>query len=520
MAFGAGAVAGAGCGALQLLLWPQVPPTLARAALATLAWGSWGALWLGGLGFLLGEGVRAFLRPWRSRRRQALPRLMAAAGFGVAAIALLNAKDARELIPAANRQGLEVVAAFAALWGIAWLVLAGRRARRWVAAGLFGVWLAGIWWPWWGARQQEAAAAPPPALELPLRPRKALVVVWEGADLPWLLPLQDRGVMPFLQSLWARGSWGQLRTVRPFSRAASLTTLATGCSPVLHGTLGRRAYRLRFLGEEPVSLLLKGPWPSPHQLPWKLWRRAAPPPPREPLLWEVLERWGTSCAVVGWPLVFQLGPGRESLLPEEGLELDPVWEKALEEATAARPERLAATRRAFRLAAAAGVRAAVAARSAGSGVLVVHLELGNRLRPAWSEDDPGGVLELAAQFLDAQLAELWRVFGEDDAYLVVVSPYGLAPPGPWDRLLANLGLGGRFRVSPKDSPDGFLFLLGPGVARGGRVRGARVSDLLPTLMYLLELPVSRKLSGRVLLGAVDEAWAASVPLRLIPSYGQ
>jgi len=47
-----------------------------------------------------------------------------------------------------------------------------------------------------------------------------------------------------------------------------------------------------------------------------------------------------------------------------------------------------------------------------------------------------------------------------------------------------------------------------------------VSDLLPTLMYLLELPVSRKLSGRVLLGAVDEAWAASVPLRLIPSYGQ
>ena len=444
---------------------------------------------------------------------------MVLVGLGVASIAWVNARATKELIPAANRQALEVVGLFAALWAILWLALPSKSASGWVRAGLVGVWLCGVWWPWWGARQELGSSTQLPAFELPLRPRKALVVVWEGADLPWLLPLQDRGLMPFLQSLWPRGSWGQLRTVRPFSRAASLTSLATGCSPVLHGTLGRRAYRLHFLAPEPVSLLLKGPWPSPHQLPWRLWRRAAPPPPREPLLWEVLERWGTRCAVVGWPLVFQLRDGwGEAPPPEEGLELDPMWEKALEEAAAARAERLPATRRAFRLAAAAGVRAALAARSTTSGVLVVHLDLGSRLRPAWSEDDPGGVLELAAQFLDGQLAELWRVFGDEEAYLVVVSPYGLAPPGPWDRLLANLGLGGRFRVSPKDSPDGFLFLLGPGVAQGGRVRGARVSDVLPTLMYLLELPVSRKLSGRVLLGAVDEAWAANVPLRLIPAY--
>jgi len=39
------------------------------------------------------------------------------------------------------------------------------------------------------------------------------------------------------------------------------------------------------------------------------------------------------------------------------------------------------------------------------------------------------------------------------------------------------------------------------------------------MLYLLELPVARDMSGRVLLEAVSDERAASVPLRLIPSYG-
>jgi hypothetical protein len=171
------------------------------------------------------------------------------------------------------------------------------------------------------------------------------------------------------------------------------------------------------------------------------------------------------------------------------------------------------------LTAQAGLQAALKASGDSPQVLLLNVDLPLRLRPLWTGDDPGGVLPLAAQLLDGQLVELWRLFGGDNAYLLLASPYGMAPPTPADQLLASLGLGSRWRVSPRHCPDGFFFLLGPGVAAASRVRAARAQDLLPTLMYLLELPVARRLSGKVLLPAVDENFAGTVPLRLIPAYG-
>lgn len=521
LALAAGLVSGEGLAALQLLLWPQVTPSVKRAFFASLAWGSWSALWLGLAGFLLWEltSLVARLFGWRPR----WPRLwlaMAAAGVLVAAVALFNQEATREVLPAAHRQALGVVAALAVLWAVAWAATR-RRRPSWLTVGLMGLWGVGVWWPWWGALQAAGEGDPTPpshqlSWDLEPKPRRALVVVWEGADVPWLLPLMDGGLMPFLQSQWSRGSWGQVRTVQPFSRAASLATWATGCSPVRHEVVGRRAYRLPFLAEAPVSLLLKGPWPSPHQLPWRLWQRAAPPPPREPTLWEALEGLGVSSQVVGWPFPWR---GVAAGAPwEQAPPLDPSWQAAIDEAVSGESAKALPTRRAFALAAEAGLQAAIGIRERRPQVLVVHVDLPARLRPLWAGEDPGGVLPLAAQFLDGQLADLWALFGDATTHLLVVSPYGMAPPRPWDRLLANVGLTGKWPVSPKDSPDGFFFLLGPGVAAGGRVRGARAADLMPTLMYLLELPVAKRLSGRVLLAAVDETWAASVPLRLVTAY--
>lgn len=521
LALVAGLFSGVGLASLQLLLWPQVEPSVQRAFLASLAWGSWSAVWLGLSGFFVWEltALVARLFGWRPR----WPRLwlaMTAAGVLVAGVAVFNQEATRELLPAAPRQALGVAAALGVVWATAWACTRRRRSSL-LTAALLIFWGVGVWWPWWGA--QQAAEKPElvqPALglswDLGSKPRRALVVVWEGADVPWLLPLMDGGMMPFLQSQWARGSWGHLRTVQPFSRAAALATWATGCSPIRHGVVGRRAYRLPFLADVPVSLLLKGPWPSPHQLPWRLWQRAAPPPPQEPTLWEALEGLGVSSAVVGWPFPWR---GVANAVPwEQAPPLDPSWQAAIDEAVSSESPKALPTRRAFALAAEVGLRAAVEIRERKPQVLVVHLDLPARLRPLWAGEDPGGILPLAAQFLDSQLADLWALFGDETTHLLVVSPYGMAPPRPWDRLLANVGLTGKWPVSPKDSPDGFFFLLGPGVAAGGRVRGARAADLMPTLMYLLELPVAKRLSGRVLLAAVDETWAASVPLRLVAGY--
>lgn len=511
-----------GLAVAQLLLWPQVKPSLAAALLASLAWGSWGALWLGFAAFLLSWVVALLTSLFRFRAPEArLQHFLAWLGYFVAVVVFANIHLTRELVPRISRQALTVLGVVALLWASAWLALASRRRKPWVTISLLALWTVAVWLPWWGAREQVVETATDLPFEFAKPSRRALVLLWEGADAPWLLPMMDRGFMPFLHSLWSQGSWGPLRTVRPFSRAASLTTWATGCSPKLHQISRRRAYRLPFLGATPVSLPLAGPWPTPHQLPWRLWQRAAPPHPREPLLWEVLAGWGVSGKVVGWPLLNQLtrdfrGHGRDE--PERVLSLDPTWHTLLWEATAPRSDKAQVTFRSFALAAERGLEAALVLSQSQPTVLVVHLDLPSRLRPVWTGADPGGVLPLAAQFLDSQLAELWRIFGNNETYLLLASPYGMAPPDAWDRLRANLGLGSPWLVSSKASPDGFFFLLGPGVAAGRRIGSARGQDLMPTLMYLLELPVARRLSGRVLLTAVEESWASQVPIRLIPKY--
>ena len=129
------------------------------------------------------------------------------------------------------------------------------------------------------------------------------------------------------------------------------------------------------------------------------------------------------------------------------------------------------------------------------------------------------MLRLAARQLDAQLHRLWLQLGGESVVLVVVSPYGLKPPSPWRRLWSSAAHRSRWRVSPADSPDGFVIFSGPGVRDGVRLRGARLADVTATLLYLLELPVARDMAGRVLLDAVSDEHAAAAPLRLIPSYG-
>jgi hypothetical protein len=147
-----------GLASLQLLLWPQVTPSAGRALLAALAWGSWSALWLGLGGFALWELVVLVARlfGWRPR----WPRLstaMAVAGVFVAVVAFFNQEATREVLPAAHRQALGVVAALGIIWAAAWL--ATRRWRSsWLPAALFAVWATGVWWPWWGA--QQAAVEP------------------------------------------------------------------------------------------------------------------------------------------------------------------------------------------------------------------------------------------------------------------------------------------------------------------------------------------------------------------------
>jgi hypothetical protein len=78
-----------------------------------------------------------------------------------------------------------------------------------------------------------------------------------------------------------------------------------------------------------------------------------------------------------------------------------------------------------------------------------------------------------------------------------------------------LGLGGNWRTSPEDCPDGVFLLVGEEVVDGQRIAAARTTDLASTLCYLLGLPVAQYMEGRVMVECVSEEVLATRPLWVV-----
>lgn len=68
-----------------------------------------------------------------------------------------------------------------------------------------------------------------------------------------------------------------------------------------------------------------------------------------------------------------------------------------------------------------------------------------------------------------------------------------------------------------DTP-GLLIAAGPAWSSGPVEAPASVFDLAPTVLALLDIPVSGELTGRVLDPALDPAWLADHPVATVPSY--
>jgi hypothetical protein len=527
----AGAFAGAILTPLQFLLWPDLHAGGGRVLLAVVAFASWAALWFGLVLFVLVE-VASLPMPYLAGQRGfsvGLWRWLAVVVAGVAAaVGWYNRQQTRDLLSPEYRHALAVAASLISLYAMVTLAQAIRRRRRRHAraaalAGA-GVLLAGVWTVWILAspRAPTAAAAEPRRYAVSHR---LLFVSWEGADLPWLLPAIDGGDMPFLRSRRDAGAWGQLHALRPHVRRVALASLATGCAPGVNGVLGQSAYRIPWLAEQPVELLLAGPWPTPQQLPWRAWEHAPAPAPRRAPLWEILERAGVSVGVAGWPAwgeaSWAVAPPQPRTIRPAAV-LDPDRQAAIGPALLAQPALADTAREAFAMTAETVALAREDARREPVGALLVDLDLPLRLRPSWTSEDPRSaaeeVLRQASRMLDAELQALWELEGGERTLLVVVSPYGMAPPSQWQRLLHLGASPERWRVSPAGSPDGFVLFCGPGVRGGTRLRGGRVADVTATVLYLLELPVARDMAGRVLLDAVSDDFANATPLRLVPSY--
>src|SRR5450432_1509298 len=68
--------------------------------------------------------------------------------------------------------------------------------------------------------------------------RRILLIGWDAADWRFIDPLIERGLMPTLATLRARGAWGNIATLRPALSPMLWTSIATGKRPTKHGILG------------------------------------------------------------------------------------------------------------------------------------------------------------------------------------------------------------------------------------------------------------------------------------------
>jgi predicted AlkP superfamily phosphohydrolase/phosphomutase len=67
-------------------------------------------------------------------------------------------------------------------------------------------------------------------------------------------------------------------------------------------------------------------------------------------------------------------------------------------------------------------------------------------------------------------------------------------------------------------PNGVIFLRGPHIREGYQIQKAHIYDILPTLLYLLDLPVGEDMDGKVLTEAFDEGFVRKNPIKRVATY--
>ena len=124
-----------------------------------------------------------------------------------------------------------------------------------------------------------------------------------------------------------------------------------------------------------------------------------------------------------------------------------------------------------------------------------------------------GVVEGTYRYVDSILGEILDGLPRD-AWLIVASDHGAeAAKSASDPMRAARP--GEHSLRAK----GVLFLRGPGVRQGAVLERGSVYDLMPTMAWLLGLPVSSQLPGKPLTAAFDGAFVQSKPVQQVASYG-
>jgi predicted AlkP superfamily phosphohydrolase/phosphomutase len=393
---------------------------------------------------------------------------------------------------------------------------------------------------------------------------RVVIVGLDGADWRVIRPLVEQGRMPVFRRLVSEGAAGILLSMQPSASPSLWTTIATGVGPDRHGIHGfvvpaGRPAGAAAGGQDAAEAAAHGEDVRPVTSSMR----------RAPAFWNILPRYDRKVGVVGWlvtwpaepvdgfmvssylPYIYNWSTGRplkgtivdgipRQTFPEgliDSLEPLKVTPEAIDDATLRRfydPARVARLSvddrecvRGFRWSLACdetyrriGLRlfrehpVDLFAVYFGGVDVVSH----RFWKFAWpdaldyhvtAEEAAilGGVVEEYYTYADRLVGEYLEQLGPDDT-LIVLSDHGFKP----------VLFPGRPTTSGHHRLEGIIALWGRGIRRGQVIEGARLVDVLPTILDLLDVPIAIDLEGRVLQGALDPGFAAAHPPRFVDAY--
>jgi hypothetical protein len=378
----------------------------------------------------------------------------------------------------------------------------------------------------------------------PPRVDRVILLGFDGASPNLLEPLVAQGKLPALRRLMATGSYGHLRSFRPAKSAVLWTSVATGKSMLKHGIVdwtyvneqgltvpyedeGRRVKTYwEILGERGVKTGTLNWWVShpPRPVPNGyvvsdfFRRRRQPDTVDPPKLFDWLNALRLTLDAVpaemsrqGIPewrdeeLTVPLGPAELTLYSYPSFfAQDITIDRASDYLWAQHPAQVFSTY--FRL---VDVTSHFAFHFVDRGVydeVSTIAASGNATAADLARLDleMARVMAPTYQFMDRIVAKYLERMDEHTA-LIVCSDHGF-------RFLE-----GRYdHRDGGEAPDGVIFLAGPGVRKGGRISGARLFDIAPTILHWMGQPVAEDMDGDVLPAALGGSPRASV--RRIATY--
>lgn len=389
-------------------------------------------------------------------------------------------------------------------------------------------------------------------------PRRPLLLVGlDGLDPRLLKSMLERGELPTLSGIVARGALGEVETFRPTASPLIWTTVATGKLPEKHGVRAFVTHTLPGMnrpicsypynvGYQRMLRILQAAGLS-ETLPPASWMR------RTKALWNIAADTGRRAGIVNWWASWpaeDVGPGvivTDRLFYHERF---PQAQRGQSELVfpltlygelrdlVLQPDRVPAEQ----------VEAAFSSAD-GPGILgeARWKSFAERARYWIALDETH--LAVSLKLLEAAPFDLFAVYfrgtdlsghsmtvvseaaGELAAWRVLEQSYRAA-----DRQLASLvrglptdtsivicsdhGFGrqtdGTFGHS--EAPAGVLILAGPDIEPGARLIRAHVRDVAPTVLHLLGYPVARDMDGRVLEEALRPRSLERSPITYINSY--